>query len=197
MKKYAWIAVIACSLVAAGCPAVSGRPKAAVYPNTRTLEAPCGAVWPELVGTVGDAGFRLVAKDDDGYIARFLYMEPQLPEILGGTDPDNLALARDGSGQQSGKLRIQSAVLALSPQDGGCEVKMSVSYQGRSGMWGQNWTSLESSGLFEYRLLSAFQVTKPEGAAVRRAARGGSRRKPPKTEVSFAPLIIGGETARQ
>lgn len=197
MKKYAWISVIACSLLATGCPGVSGRPQAAVYPNTRTLEAPCKAVWPELLETIGDAGFRLVAKDDGGYIARFLYLEPQLPEmVLGGTDPDNLALARDGSGQQSGRLRIQSAVLALSPQGGGCEVKMSVSYQGRSGTWGRNWSSLESSGLLEHRLLSGLEVAKP-GARARRAARGGSRRKSANTEVSFAPLIVGEDTARQ
>ncbi|HOL73549.1 MAG TPA: hypothetical protein PLA43_19490 [Bryobacteraceae bacterium] len=197
MKKYAWISVIACSLVASGCPSVSGRPKAAVYPNTRTLEAPCNVAWPEVLEMAGDAGFRLVAKDDDGYIARFLYLEPQLPEVvLGVTDADNLALANDGSGQPSQRLRIQSAVLALSPQNGGCEVKMSVSYQGQNGMWGRNWSSLESSGLLEYRLLSGLEVTKP-AVGTRRAARGGSRRKPAKTEVSFAPLIIGGETERQ
>lgn len=159
MSKNWWIVVVVGSLLSAGCTGPAGRPRATVYPKTRVLQCSCSAAWPDLLGILGDAGFRLVAKDDAGHIARFLYLEPQLPELVrAGAGRDNLALDRDGSGQQSSKLRIESAVLALSQLDRGCEAKISVSYKGQIGIWARSWSSLESSGLLENRVLSALRV---------------------------------------
>ncbi len=198
MKKYWWISVVVCSLLTAGCTGIGRRPRAAVYPKTRVLQCSCDAAWPELLQTVGDAGFRLVAKDDAGQIARFLYLEPRLPDMVRtGADPDNLAIAQDGSGQESGKLRIESAVLALAPQNRGCEVKISVSYQGRNGVWGRSWSSLESSGLLENKVLSGLTLAKTGSAERRRFARGGPSREAATAAVSFTPSIIGGDLARQ
>jgi hypothetical protein len=195
MKKYWWIPVVVCSLLSAGCTLLSHRSQAAVYPKIRVLQYSCDAAWPHLLRTVGEAGFRLVAKDDAGQIARFLYLEPQLPPIVRtGADPDNLAITADGSGQKAGRLRIESAVLMAAPQSRGCEVKLSVSYKGQDGIWGRNWFNLESSGLLENRMLDGLRFTKSAQAERRRFTGGGGSRRAVSAPVNYAPTIIGGDS---
>ncbi len=200
MNRKWCIAVVVGSLLSVGCAGPAGRPRATVYPKTRILGCSCTAAWPDLLGVVGDAGFRLVAKDDTGHIARFLYLEPQLPEIVrSGEGSDNLALAADGSSQESAKLRIESAVLALSQLEQGCEARISVSYQVRNGVWGSDWSNRESSGLLENRVLSAVHVAdEPNVERNRRVAlRRPNRNLAPAAGLAAKPQvsIIGGADA--
>ncbi len=193
MKNNWWSLPIVCSLLATGCAGRGGGPRAAVYPKARVLPSPCDAAWPQVLSIISDAGFRLVAKDDAGQIARFMYLQPQLPEIVRTVDEaDKLAIAPDGSGQKSRALRIESAVLALNPAPQGCEVKISVSYQAQSGVWGRNWTRVESSGLLENRVLSELRVGAVGGR--QRSPRGaGPRQAAARLARSNQVTIVGGD----
>jgi hypothetical protein len=193
-----WMFVIICSLITAGCAGRGGGPRTAVYPKTRVLPTSCDVAWPEMLGILNGAGFRLVAKDDAGQIARFMYLQPQLPPFVRTAgEADKLAIAGDGSAQRSGKLRIESAVLSLERASEGCEVKVSVSYQAQSGVWGRNWIAVESSGLLENRVLSELRIGDARNAGARQLAaqRGRPRGTGPAARLarSSQVTVIGGE----
>jgi hypothetical protein len=134
------------------------------------------------------AGFRLVAKDDAGRIATFMWLGSQLPVGLDTAQP--VAMGPDGSGW-SNDIRVESAVLALSPQRKGCDAKISISYQGRKGAWGDRWSKVESTGLLESRFLTALRLPLPVSGRRSVAANGGSPAPEP-TRTARLPGLAAG-----
>ncbi len=158
-----WPALLGgCALISPGC----GRsgPPAATHPNVRVLDCSCEAVWPALLRLIEKTGFRMVAKDDAGRIATFMWLGSQLPMAPDSDyDRESLAIAPDGSAKKSSDLRVESAVLMLQPRRSGCEAKITISYQARQGLWGGRWSKTNSSGLLESRFLAAVRLPARSG----------------------------------
>lgn len=126
------------------------------YPKVQTFDQSCSVLWPELLRAIDRAGFRLMQHDKSGWIASFRWPTPQLP-VSGSPNLDlnRLAIGEDGSWQDAAMLRVDSAVLVLSPRKPGCEAALRVTYQSRQGgFWRPKPAKPASSGLFESVILS-------------------------------------------
>ncbi len=179
--KAVWPALFAgCALVSPGCS--RNGPPAVKHANVRGLECSCAVAWPVLIRVIENAGFRLVAKDDAGRIATFMWLGAQLPAILQTAhERENLAIGPDGSARKSKDLRVESAVLTLSPHRRGCEAKILVSYQGQQGLWGGRWSKMESTGLLENRFLAALRLPASRGRRPMIANGGTAPSEPTRT----------------
>jgi hypothetical protein len=149
-------AIAACALAAMSCAGDKAVAVTSAYPTTQTFDRACSVLWPELLTAIDRAGFRLMQHDRDGWIATFNWPAPQLP--VGYPREMNfnrLAIGEDGSWQDASGLRVDSAVLVLTPRKPGCEAALRVTYRSeQGGFWRPKPAKPVSSGLFESVILS-------------------------------------------
>lgn len=141
---------------AMSCTGDKGVPVGPSYPKVQTYDRACAALWPEMLNAMTRSGFRLMQSDRAGWIASFRWATAQLP-VTGRPDMDlnRLAVDRDGSWQKASELRVESAVLILTPRNPGCEAAVRVTYRGeQGGFWRSGEGDPISSGLFESLILS-------------------------------------------
>ncbi len=150
------VAVAGCALAAMSCVGDRTVPVRPDYPQTRVFDRGCSTLWPELLNVIDRTGFRLMQHDRSGWIASFRWETAQLtvghaPDL----DLDRLAVNEDGSRRKASELRIESAVLVLTPRKPGCEAAVRVTYQGeQAGFWRSRQAKPMSSGLLESLILS-------------------------------------------
>ncbi len=145
-----------CALTAMSCVGDRSVPVRPDYPKTRVFDRGCSALWPELLNVIDRTGFRLMQHDRSGWIATFRWETPQLPvNHAPDLDLDRLAINEDGSWRKASELRVESAVLVLTPRKPGCEAAVRVTYGGeQGGFWRRRQADPMSSGLLESTILS-------------------------------------------
>ncbi len=164
-------AIACCALAAMSCAGDKGVPIGPSYPKAQTFNRACAALWPAMLNAMTRSGFRMMQQDRAGWVANFRWPTAQLP-VTGRPDMDlnRLAVDRDGAWQKASELRVESAVLILTPRNPGCEATVRVNYRGeQGGLWRSREGDPISSGLFESLILSE------SGSAI---AGKNSRRRP-------------------
>jgi hypothetical protein len=156
MRRTGFTAAAAGVLAAMSCVGDRSVPVHPDYPQTRVFDRSCSSLWPELLNVIDRTGFRLMQHDRSGWIASFRWGTSQLPvNHAADLDFDRLAINEDGSWRKSSELRVESAVLVLTPRKPGCEAAVRVTYQGEpGGFWRSRQANPISSGLLESLILS-------------------------------------------
>ncbi len=149
LRTSSFVTALASMVLLGGCGRQPAVPTQS-YAKVGILRRPCDSLWPDLMRTMSNVGFRPWMNDRRRGVASFLWGKPEPSRFASVAERDRLAFLPERSwldqfalwGPDTG--RTESAVFTLQPRLRGCQVNIRVSYS----------QPLESSGLLENHVLA-------------------------------------------